>query len=207
MYFAAPPIAPPHVWTCPSACRRATPRVAAIRWPANAMALGVPNPGSRVFTVAPRQVVESAGDYQAANDQCRRLTGKGLSRQAFALFAALRDVDRHMTPELQNRVVETFPELVFARMAGRTLHSKHTALGCMERAEALGLDAETLAAMLDAGGIKAARSEDALDALALVKAATHVARIENIHASNPRRLPGDDATQYDAKGLRMEIWF
>ena len=167
---------------------------------------GLRGVGSRVFSVAPRHAVQAGLGYRETVDLCRRLTGKGLSRQAFALFTAMRQVDDLMTPGLQRRVVETHPELSFARLAGRTLDSKHTALGALQRAAALGLDAGVLGAMLARCGAGAAASGDALDALACLDAAAHVARA-NVDAPDARRLPGERMPPRDERGLRMEIWF
>lgn len=167
----------------------------------------VANPHSRVFAIPPRRVVEAKTPYPASRDMAVSLTGKGFSRQAFGVFPAILDVDRAMTPELQRRVVETHPELCFARLAGRTLHSKKTALGALERADALNLDTASFAALLSGGEIKPAHAEDALDALACLDAAAHVARTADMDAPNARRLPGDRTPPRDAKGLRMEMWF
>ena len=42
----------------------------------------------------------------------------GISQQCFGIIPKIREVDDYMTPELQGRVVEVHPELVFYEMSG-----------------------------------------------------------------------------------------
>jgi predicted RNase H-like nuclease len=47
---------------------------------------------------------------------------KGMSKQAFAVVAKIRDVDAVMSPERQERIVEGHPELSFVALTdGRPL--------------------------------------------------------------------------------------
>ncbi len=82
---------------------------------------------STLFLTPPEAVVACA-DYATANARCRELTGGGLSKQMFNLFARIREVradGRH--------VYECHPELVFTRLAGAPLPSKRTAEGLSAR--------------------------------------------------------------------------
>ena len=82
-----------------------------------------------VFPTPPRAVLEAAS-YPDAVRMCTQLTGKGVSRQAFALRARIFDVERH----LDSRVVEVHPEVSFRELAGRPLaFSKRTWGGFRER--------------------------------------------------------------------------
>ena len=64
---------------------------------------------------APIRPALKARDYQEAH----RLTkehhprAKGISRQSFGIFAKVKEVDDLMTPALQDRVIETHPEVIF----------------------------------------------------------------------------------------------
>lgn len=171
-----------------------------------ALSRGVPNPQSRVFPTPPRPALRPGDDYAAFARRVRELTGRAPSRQLFGIAPRILEVDALMTPALQRRVAEAHPELCFARLAGRTLHSKHTPLGAMERGEALGLTARSLAGLLARCAIPAALSEDALDALALLGAAAHVAAHADGDAPTASRLP-ETAPPRDERGLRMEMWF
>jgi predicted RNase H-like nuclease len=116
----------------------------------------------------------------------------GMPVQAFHLLPRIGEVDRLIDPSLQDAVVESHPELAFMRLnRGAPLTTaKRTPEGIAERAALLGL------ATLPAAP-RGARTDDVLDALALV----HTAR--RIAAGTAERL--GDPTARDARGLRMEI--
>jgi predicted RNase H-like nuclease len=83
---------------------------------------------SSVFAIAPRPVWAQAS-YQAANQRCRELTGRGFSIQAWGLRTKLLEADRYRET-CGHSLYEVHPELAFAAMAGAPLaHSKHTAAG------------------------------------------------------------------------------
>jgi predicted RNase H-like nuclease len=116
----------------------------------------------------------------------------GMPVQAFHLLRRIAEVDRLIDAALQDRVVESHPELAFLRLNGGAdvRHAKRTAEGLAERAALLGLAALPRAP-------RGARTDDVLDALALV----HTAR--RIADGTAERL-GDPAVR-DERGLRMEI--
>lgn len=155
--------------------------------------------GSRVFLAPPRETLAAAtpGRFQALHRAAR---GVGAGLPVWGIVPRLREVDAAMTPALQERVVETYPELTLARLAGRTLPSKHGAPGLEARRKLLcGADC----AWADKGvrcGTVAAAPHDLLDAVACLAAAC--ARRQG----RALRLPGQ-APPHDARGLRMEIWF
>jgi predicted RNase H-like nuclease len=90
---------------------------------------------SSVFTTPPREVLLAA-TYEEANTIARELTGKGITKQSFALRHRILEVDRLAAQD--ERVIEVHPEVSFAMLAQRPLaHSKHTAEGLAERRKLL----------------------------------------------------------------------
>jgi len=134
--------------------------------------------------------------------------GHGLSIQAFNILAKIREVDRLMTPALQHRVYEAHPELAFQALAGQPLQDrKKTVAGREARLRVL----DNIPSLLF-HGIRAAferirrackrtdvAPDDILDAYVLMWTAL---RIRHALAHRVPRSP-----QYDARGLRMEIWY
>lgn len=158
---------------------------------------------NRVFYAPPRPALV-AENWQQFKDLHRQAHGQGLSQQAFGLMAKLREVDAAMTPAIQDRIREFHPELAWRRLAGRTLSSKHTAAGALER---LRLLRHLVPALDDLDGVYpetvgAAGLDDMLDALVGLWVAAGIAA----GGKDARRLP-EDTPPVDAKGLRMEIWF
>jgi predicted RNase H-like nuclease len=161
--------------------------------------------GARRSTIFPTpcRATLDARTYDEALAISRRVTGKGLSVQAFNLLARIREVDRLMRPELQDQIVECHPELAFARLAGAPVaQSKHTAVGIAERVSLLetalaasGTCPGTAAAAV-ASPPRGARSDDVADAIAIALVACDLTdgRVERL---------GDGGR--DARGLRMEI--
>lgn len=150
---------------------------------------------SCVFPAPPREVL-AENDYWTANAVHRQLQGKGLSKQAYFIGARIVDVDRVMTPDLADRVVEVHPELVFARLAGRPVGTKKTAAGLLTR---MSLLTPWLPGLADAVASRPrrARADDALDAVACAQAAARWRRGDAL------TLPAEPA--YDERGLPMRI--
>ena len=135
-----------------------------------------------------------------------QVRGHGLSIQAFGIVAKIREVDRLMTPDLQQRVYEAHPELAFRSLAGAPLrHSKKIPAGREERLQALERLASFRAVrdLLDTVATRYRRSQlaldDCLDACVLAWLAGRIA------TGAAQRLPAQPPL--DAKGLRMEIWY
>jgi predicted RNase H-like nuclease len=157
--------------------------------------------GARRATVFPTPVraVLGATDHVDALARSRRACGRGLSVQAFHLLPKMAEVDRCMSPALQDRVFECHPELAFAHLAGRVLASSKRALdGRRERiallARALGT-ASTVTDLVDRPP-RGAKPDDVADALAIALVARRFVR------ADVERL-GDG--RVDRRGLRMEI--
>lgn len=151
----------------------------------------------------------------------------GLSIQAFNLLPKIREVDRLLTPELQQRIHEAHPELAFTSLAGAPMqYNKKTQEGREERQRVLEPlfhrrgENPTFTPPFAKGGQRGStmlitsfvqedffqnfpRSQvapdDILDAYVLAWTAL---RISNRQA---KRVP--DHPQTDSKGLRMEICF
>ena len=152
--------------------------------------------GARRSSVFPAPVrgVLGATTYADATRRSARLSGTGLSCQAYGLLPKVREADPFVTPERQRHVFEVHPEVSFTAMAGRPMgHSRRR----RERAERL----ETLRHVFGDGAVDArgrlggTGPDDVLDAFAVAWSAcrwltrTHV------------QLGGE----LDERGLRMEI--
>jgi predicted RNase H-like nuclease len=155
---------------------------------------------SSVFTPPARPLLD-ATHY----DQVR---GYGLSIQAFNILPKIREVDRVMTPALQHRVYEAHPELAFQTLAGQPLQDrKKTVAGREERLRVLENIPSPLFHGIHAAFERILRAckrtdvapDDILDAYVLMWTAR---RIRRAQAHRVPRSP-----QYDARGLRMEIWY
>lgn len=158
---------------------------------------------SSVFNAPIRPVLE-APDYAAANARSRRLTGRGLSRQSWAIVPKIRQVDRLLRsrPEWIGRVREVHPELCFQAFAGgRSMrHNKKTDEGFQERLELLAgryPEAErVMGSILLHEGKRVAR-DDAVDALAAALTGVGDGALQTIPESPER----------DAAGIPMEMVF
>lgn len=122
-----------------------------------------------------------------------------------SLLAKLRETDRALTPALQETVCEFHPELVWQRLAGELVPSKHQPVGLelrwrllTERFPGFGTlrgRQRTLGA-----GVK---EDDLLDALVGLELARRW--VADPDGTGVTRLPAQPT--HDARGLRMEIWF
>jgi predicted RNase H-like nuclease len=154
---------------------------------------------SSVFP-APARCLLREGDYAAACARSRELRGKAVSRQAFAIFRKIAEVDEMMNSAVQEQVFEVHPEVCFLRIASGALeHSKKTRAGYDERRTLLStalscaIPSRDQVRHLGLG----AQHDDLLDAAIAAVAADRVRR------GTAERLPRE--TEFDAKGLRMEM--
>ncbi|HVE98166.1 MAG TPA: DUF429 domain-containing protein [Mycobacteriales bacterium] len=145
---------------------------------------------------APARVVLAEDDFWRANEVSRRVSGVGLSKQAFFIGARIVDVDRAVDAGLADRVIEVHPELTFARLAGRPIGTKKTAQGIEERARLLQTWVPDIREHV-ARRPPRVRADDALDAVA---AAWTAARWTQGSADT---LPADPV--HDERGLPMRI--
>lgn len=97
--------------------------------------LGWPRRNS-VFPAPIRGVIELR-DYAAACEAHRRTDGRAVTKQAFALFGKIREIDESLQKkvELRQQVHEVHPEASFAFMNGGSpmLHRKSSLAGRHER--------------------------------------------------------------------------
>jgi len=157
-----------------------------------------PGRGSSVFP-APIRPMLAAADHPEASALGRRIDGRGLTIQAWNLMPRIRGLERLLAaqPQLQGRLREAHPELIFQLWAGRPLlHGKRHPEG---RAERLALvEARWPGAWqrersrLPRGGWS---DDDLLDAFACLHAA------QRLHAGIARVLGGER----DGCGRVMEI--
>ncbi|UCC22941.1 MAG: DUF429 domain-containing protein [Planctomycetota bacterium] len=153
---------------------------------------------SSVFT-APVRACLSAGDYEAASAISYEYSGKKLSKQSFALFEKIRQVDDLMTPALQSRVREMHPEVSFLVLNGGDAiqQYKKTVPGQACRYGLLFKIFTELDGVLAESPASGFGMDDALDALVAAWTAGLVV------GGRGRTLP--DEPELDGKGLRMEI--
>jgi predicted RNase H-like nuclease len=147
---------------------------------------------SSVF-LAPSRELLAYRTHAETSARSRELTGAGVSIQAFGIYARIAAVDAVLTPESQQRVVESHPEIAFLRMAG-DLGSKHTIAGRAARAAAL---AQVLPPFRLQDKPSRVKRDDALDALACAWIARQWLR------GNALLLPPDPPR--DARGLLMGV--
>lgn len=147
---------------------------------------------STLFPVPPRVVVQT-GAWPEALARAQRTWGKGISKQTFALFPKILEVDRFADDA---RIVEVHPEVSFQLLKGAPLPPKRTWAGQLERLELLrgaGLDLPA-----DLGSASVVPADDVLDATAAAWTAARVA------AGTARSFP-DPATQRDRSGRLIAI--
>lgn len=159
--------------------------------------LGWPR-GTSVFS-APARCALAAPSYAEAKLLCP------MSRQSFGILPKVAEVDRAMSPALQDRVVEVHPELTFAALNGPEIAmprgsralawSKKTPEGRAERSLLLAAHIALGRSLFRPAG---AQPDDLLDALAALITAIRVA------SGRAFQIPADAPT--DDRGLRMEIW-
>ena len=163
------------------------------------MPIGIPDRGVRTADLLARKAagprlasvfitpVRSAlacADHASASALNKRLTGSGISRQAFNLTEKILQVDRWL-PEAPCPVAEVHPELCFAAMAGAPLaDSKSTWAGAATRSALLAAQGISLAGDLGLSGRQAA-VDDVLDAAAVAWTAARIV------AGAARRLPAE----------------
>ncbi|MFB0525493.1 MAG: DUF429 domain-containing protein [Phycisphaerae bacterium] len=155
---------------------------------------------SSVFP-APIRPCLSTNEYEVANAICRKFSGKGLSKQSFALLDKIRQVDDLMTPSLQRGVREIHPEISFWALNNQKAiqQNKKTVPGQAQRHKLLQrifTDMDNILSKLPTVGFA---MDDAFDALAAAWTAGRavIGKAETL-PKNP---------ELDGKGLRMEILY
>jgi predicted RNase H-like nuclease len=150
----------------------------------------LPGRASTIFSTPTRDLID-VGDYAATNAASRARHGRGISKQAFNLFARIRELDAFVTAADEERVAEIHPECSFRQMTGQVLVSKHTPAGLISRREAI---VERFGEVPER--VPGAKSDDILDAYAVLWSATRFSRGEHRTLSDGAR---------DERGLLMRI--
>lgn len=149
-----------------------------------------------VFMTPVRAALEQH-EYAAAAAVSRRLTGDGISRQAFALREKILEADRWVR-QAGCRVLEVHPEVSFAELAGQHLRTrKPTWAGMVQRRRLLAAAGIAVPDDLGPAG-ELARVDDVLDAAAVAWTASRAAR------GAARSLP--DPPEPGSDGLPCAIW-
>lgn len=126
---------------------------------------------STIFPVPCRQAVyeESEEEQKQANI---RVLGKSLAKQSISIIPKIRELDEFLEehPEYRNRILESHPELAFARLRGsvvRTRKKEYT--GFMERVNILDryLPGKTLTGFREKAKEFKCNPDDLLDAVCL----------------------------------------
>jgi len=178
--------------------------------------LDLPQPGGRTCDRQARHLLgRRASSVFSPPGRCildatqyEQVRTHGMSRQAFGILPKIREVDRLLTPALQQRVYEAHPELAFRSLTGSPMqHNKKTPAGRAERLQALAsllaVPLQTLQHTVTQLHKPFRRTQvapdDLLDAYVLTRTAC---RIADAQASRVPPIP-----PVDTRGLRMEIWF
>jgi predicted RNase H-like nuclease len=131
---------------------------------------------SSVFPTPARSVLE-AGSYADACAAARRLNGKAVSRQAWALSRKILEVDAFVSsaPDWAERVYEVHPEVSFSLLAGAPIRPRKTSWAglCVRRAALAGAGVVVPDDIGEGGRLAAA--DDVLDAAAVAWTARRIA--------------------------------
>ena len=144
---------------------------------------------------APHPVTLGAANWEIANGLSRELTGKGLTKQSFALVPKILEVQEVSAGN--ERVYEVHPEVSFRALANRPLASKKQWIGHRQRHALLvraGIQIPD-----DLGDAGTAAADDILDAAVAAWSANRIARREAISMPNP--------PEQDANGRQVAIWY
>ena len=156
---------------------------------------------SSVFS-APQRGIVGATSFEEANRLRRDVEGKGVSKQAFGIFAKVDEVDRLLQsrPELRGHLWEVHPEISFAELHGAPiLARKRSRDGKRIRIEALQkhFDDDAFARIRESIPRREAGDDDILDALVCLWTAERIDL--GVAVSIPKLVP------LDPLGIPMRI--
>lgn len=149
----------------------------------------LPGRASTIFSTPPRSLV-GITDYAAANTESKQRFGRGVSRQSFAIWPKIRELDVLVRRD-PSRFVEIHPECAFTWMSGSVPPTKHGEPGKYFRREALQRAFGSVSTAL-----RGAKPDDVLDAYAVLWSALRYS--DGVH-----HALGDGAV--DECGLPMRI--
>ncbi len=158
--------------------------------------LGQPR-GTSVFA-APCRASLSAKNHAAASATNHRITGRGLSKQSWAIAPKIKQVDDAITPKSQKWVFEVHPEVCFWALAGERpmAHGKKSKAGVEERLELLRAVFPDIERHLQNRPANVGK-DDLLDAAVAAWTAQRIHKGEAQGVCEPER---------DANGLEATIW-
>lgn len=156
---------------------------------------------SSIFSCPCRQAIYE-NNYEQANITNRRVLGKGLSKQSFAISPKIKEVDVFLrdNDSFKGRVIESHPEVCFAMLNGNpVLEKKTTQEGVEKRLNLLAKYHEGLHETIANKRFKksVAQTDDIVDAMCM----TVVAKLGNYEKL--KTIP--KKPQEDSKGLLMQM--
>ncbi len=156
---------------------------------------------NRVFLTPPRESLQAdtVGEFQEIH---RRLRHKGAGLPAWGIVRKIKEVDDNMKRQSQSRIMEYHPELVWKKLGGKVLSSKHTAQGILQRIELIENYMPNVKDFSNCQAVRKAKIDDVLDAVVGLAAAYSITAGPDYN----RRLPISEPPR-DERDLRMEIWF
>ena len=127
--------------------------------------------GSSVFPIPSRDAVYADGEEAQKQANIRTL-GKSLAKQSIAIIPKIRELDIFLNdhPEYKNKILESHPEVDFARLNGAVLMSrKQEEPGPSQRKAVLSefLDKKDLYGMYDNAKELGCKQDDLIDAICL----------------------------------------
>ena len=161
-----------------------------------------PHRTSSIFN-SPIRAILNEPQYETANETSKRLSGKGLSKQTFAIIPKIQEVDQLMASSAKARelIREVHPEVCFYGLLGgyAMAHNKKTKEGFQARLEILcrflpGAE-KAVEQALSHYPRKIVAADDVLDALVCAITAQLSAHWKTVPAEPER----------DSKGLAMEM--
>jgi len=156
---------------------------------------------SSVFPIPCREAVY-AEEEDAKKSANLRILGKSLAKQTLAIIPKIRELDVFLRdhPEYKNKILESHPEVCFARLNGAVVTSrKNEEPGLTERRHILVeyLDRDDLSGLYDKAKVLGCKQDDLIDAMCLAVTAA-------LHAHGQSETLPDDP-QYDENGLLMQL--
>lgn len=149
---------------------------------------------SSVFNAPPHRAL-SATTYEQAKAVTLEVCKKGLSRQSYALFEKIREVDAH---EADKRVYEIHPEVSFRLMQHPLALQRKKSWGGLH-ARLARLAAQGIVLPPSLGGADVVGIDDVVDAAVAAWSA------RRIHAGTVKTFP-ENPTQKSATGRAIAIW-
>ncbi len=155
-----------------------------------------------VFRAPCRQSL-SEDTYESASRLNQKITGKNLTKQAFAISSKIGDVDDYMhNYPAKQHVIEVHPELCFYGLAGHPMEfNKKKREGFLERKDTLIQYCESTNAIIDSALSKYKRKQVSRDDILDALSAAVTAKL--CHKYGFTFIP--ENPEFDDKGLPMQI--